>query len=101
MLGSPTQTALLETLQSFEPLSTSVETRLQNLTRSLEFSVDIFAENVHVVEQYRQSAERVSGEVFRVGAEALEERERRGEERSGGPVGVREVLRGLSRIVER
>lgn len=48
--------------------------------------------------QYRDVADRVAGAVLGIAAQGLEEREKAIEE--GGP-GVREVLRVLSRVIER
>ena len=58
--------------------------------------------------QYCETADRVADKVLGVGARALEERDRRarglgenGEGEGEREVGIREVLRGLSRVVER
>ncbi|KAL8707077.1 MAG: hypothetical protein Q9220_007827 [cf. Caloplaca sp. 1 TL-2023] len=71
----------------------------------LEFTVDTFATNVHALNSYKATADRVGGEVLAISAEALEERERLGRRRGGGgedgeteEVGMRDVLRGLSRV---
>ena len=74
---------------------------MQDLSRTLEFKVDTFAENVHVLGQYREEADRLAEQALQISAEVLEEREKKRSERSGEDIGVREVLRGLSRVVDR
>ena len=78
------------------------------MSQNLEVSVDTLAVNVHAVEQYCAAADRLANQVLGVGAHGLEEREqdrrkRKREEtgRGDGEVGTREVLRGLSRALER
>ena len=63
--------------------------------------MDVFAENVHVLGQYRDEADRMAERALQISAEVLEEREKKMAERSGGDIEVREVLRGLSRVVDR
>ncbi|KAI4146137.1 MAG: hypothetical protein L6R39_003566, partial [Caloplaca ligustica] len=113
----------LETLRSFHPptststdapslsssnvLQSSTSHRVQQITSSLEFSVDKFATNIHALNALKDGADRVAGEVLAISAEALEERERAGRRRDGDEgeekeeVGMRDVLRGLSRVVDR
>lgn len=76
------------------------------MNKTLEFEIDKFAGNVHALGAYKEAAEQVADEVLGMSAEALEEREREGrkrlaEEEGGGEVGMRDVLRGLSRIIDR
>ncbi|KAL8770650.1 MAG: hypothetical protein Q9209_003718 [Squamulea sp. 1 TL-2023] len=87
-------------------LQFSTRARLQNITsnNNLEFIIDTFATNIHTLNSYQQAADRVAGEVLSISAEALEERDKEGRRRDpdGGEareVGVRDVLRGLSRII--
>ncbi|MCJ1391905.1 hypothetical protein MMC18_004772 [Xylographa bjoerkii] len=106
LLSSPSQTTALGALRSYHPpdgplLADNVQTRLQDLSRDLEFKVDTFAENVHILGQYRVEADRMAEQALQTSAEVLEERERQRTERSGGNIGVREVLRALSRVVDR
>lgn len=70
----------------------------------------MFATNVHALNAYKTAADRVAGEVLAISAEALEERDlagrkrRRdgdGDEMEGEEVVMRDVLRGLSRVVDR
>jgi len=56
---------------------------------------------VHALGAYKGAAEGVADRVLGVSAERLEEREGEGRERAGGEVGMRDLLRGLSRVVER
>lgn len=73
----------------------------------LEYEIDKFADNVHLLGSYVDGADQVADRVLAMSADSLEERERKGMERSGGDVGagvgvgVRDVLRGLSRVIER
>ncbi|MCJ1474416.1 hypothetical protein MMC13_003074 [Lambiella insularis] len=106
VLASPSQTTALETLQSLHfpdhPLfADSIQTRLQDVSRYLEFKIDTFAENIHVLSQYRAEADRLADRVLETSADVLEERERQRAERGGGEIGTREVLRGLSRMIDR
>ncbi|KAF6221195.1 hypothetical protein HO133_002050 [Letharia lupina] len=109
LLSDPAQTAALETLQSltsdFQPsLSAITSSRLQAINQNLEFDVDKFAHNVHALGAYKDAAERIADEVLGLSAEALEKRDREGKARAageGGEPGMRDVLRGLSRVVDR
>ncbi|MCJ1381849.1 hypothetical protein MMC17_004961 [Xylographa soralifera] len=106
LLSSPSQAAVLEALRSYHPpdgllFADNIQARLQDLSRDLEFKVDTFAENVHVLGQYREEADRLAKRALQISAEVLEEREKTRSERSGEEIGVREVLRGLSRVVDR
>ncbi|KAL8696468.1 MAG: hypothetical protein Q9224_002780 [Gallowayella concinna] len=87
-------------------LQTSTLARLQNIIsdNNLEFTIDTFATNIHALNSYQQAAGRVAGEVLSTSAEALEERDKEGRRRDGdggeaGEVGMRDVLRGLSRVI--
>ena len=83
------------------------------MTSNLEFLVDTFGTNVHALGAFKDGADRVAGGVLGVCAEALEEREREGRRRGGEDgegnegegagegreMGMRGVLRGLSRVI--
>ncbi|KAL8967530.1 MAG: hypothetical protein Q9197_005382 [Variospora fuerteventurae] len=130
LLASPSQISALEILQSGPPtnpgpsssssskpnnttsqdLQTSTSYRLRQITDNLEFSIDRFATNVHALNAFKSSADRVAGEVLAISAEALEEREQAGRRRGDGEgegegddkeFGIRDVLRGLSRVMDR
>ncbi|KAL8761702.1 MAG: hypothetical protein Q9184_002206 [Pyrenodesmia sp. 2 TL-2023] len=125
LLASPSQVSALTALQSFKaptPVSASTSTdpdpaslsdlqastshRLHQITSTLEFSVDRFATNIHALNAFKDGADRVAGEILAISAEALEERDRQGRRRDGDgeegeEVGMRDVLRGLSRVVDR
>lgn len=50
---------------------------------------------------YIDNAGRVADEVLGLSAAALEERDQTGKEKAGaGTIGVRDVLRGLSRVID-
>ena len=55
---------------------------------------------MHGLGQHVDAAEKVGSNVLRECARILEERDRRAREKEGG-VGMRDVLRGLSRVVDR
>ncbi|KAK5017476.1 hypothetical protein LTR60_001921 [Cryomyces antarcticus] len=101
-LLDPEQAAILQTLISQgSPLLSSTQSRLQDISSSLEFKIDQFADGVHKLEQYRQAAERVADRILAVSAEKLEEREKRSLEKNGlGKVDGIEVLRSLSRAIK-
>lgn len=109
LLSDPSQTAALETLQSstsdFQPsLSAVTSSRLQGINQNLEFEVDKFAHNVHALGAYKDAAERMAHDVLGMSAEALEKRHQEGKARAageGGEPGMRDVLRGLSRVIDR
>ena len=108
-LSEPTQAAALQTLQSLasdlQPsLTAAASSRLQRINQNLEFAVDKFASNVHALGIYKDAAERVAHDVLAMGAEALEKRDREGKKRANGEegeVGMRDVLRSLSRVIDR
>ena len=78
---------------------------------TLEFDVDTFAHNVHALDAYTDAAERLADEVLGMSAQALEKREQEGKARAvgegagegegGAEPGMRDVLRGLSRVLDR
>jgi kinetochore protein Mis13/DSN1 len=70
------------------------------LVEGLEPQIDLFADGVHKIEQYRQTAERVADRVLGTASRRLEEREREVRERVGTQgVGVGDVLRGLASVL--
>lgn len=86
----------------------NIQSRVANVSKSLEFKIDLFADSLHRVEQYRLLGERVADRVLADGAKALEERERERKERvanvsgdgngAGGRADSIDVLRALSRV---
>lgn len=56
---------------------------------------------MHTLGSYFDSAGNVADRVLALSAEALQERSKSAEERSGGEVSMRNVLRGLSRVIDR
>lgn len=67
----------------------------------LEHEIDKFADNVHILCRFVDGADRMADQMLAMSADALEQRDRRETERSGGDVAMRNVLRGLSRVIER
>ena len=120
LLSDPTQIAALQTLQSLvsvsgdhhEPssstpssLAATTSARLQPINHNLEFQIDKFTNNVHALSAYKNAAESIADDILGLCADALERRERMGQERAnekgGDEVGIRDVLRGLSRVIDR
>ena len=94
----------LRSLQLIPALQLSQDTRmkLDTATAGLEFQTDQLADNVYALSQYRNTAEKLASRVLNDAATALEVRSRKERERSGTEeVGVRDVLRGLSRVEQR
>ena len=109
LLTDPTQLSAFETLQSFSTdfqpsLTAATTSRLQRINQNLELEIDKFANNVHALGAYKDAAENVADDILGVSAEALEKRDVEGRARAGGEngnVGMRDVLRGLSRVIDR
>lgn len=109
VLSDATQITALQSLRSlasdFQPsFIAATSSRLQTINSNLEFEVDKFANNVHTLGVYKDAAERIAEDVLATGAEALEKRDKEGRSRANGEageVGTRDVLRALSRVVDR
>lgn len=119
LLSDPTQIAALQTLQSLvsvsgdhhqpssstlSSLAATTSARLQPINHNLEFQIDKFTNNVHALSAYKSAAESIADDVLGLCVDALERRERMGQERAnekGDEVGIRDVLRGLSRVIDR
>ncbi|KAF1829695.1 hypothetical protein BDW02DRAFT_535671, partial [Decorospora gaudefroyi] len=113
-LLEPTQAAILTSLQQQEqqhqhqpPQSAftftspvALQTHLTSLSNSLEPQIDLFADGVHKIEQYRATAERVADRVLGTASKRLEERDKEAKARVGTEgVGVGDVLRGLAGVL--
>ncbi|KAI9886953.1 MAG: hypothetical protein M1823_001245 [Watsoniomyces obsoletus] len=93
------QSSNLLPLSSENDILHITNTRLQSLTDSLEFTIDMFAEGVHRVSQYHATAERVGARILSSAATRLEEREQAVLTRAGTKeVPMQEVLRSLAAI---
>lgn len=78
----------------------ALEARLKHITTSLEPTIDLFADGVHRIAQYRLAAERVADRILGVAAERLEKREQDIKEGSGTEdIGTGDVLRALSGVL--
>ncbi|OJD30606.1 mis12-mtw1 family protein [Diplodia corticola] len=76
--------------------------RLQAITASLEPQIDLFADGLHKVSQYRDTAERVATRVLGSASERLEERDREVKRAAGTEnVSTRDVLRALAGTLNR
>lgn len=79
---------------------TALQSRLAKLSQCLEPNIDLFADGVHKIEQYRNTAERVADRILGTAAKRLEERDREVKERAGADgIGVGDVLRGLAGVL--
>ncbi|KZM26518.1 cell division [Ascochyta rabiei] len=92
----PTSTAFTFTFTT----PSALQSHLSKLSQSLEPNIDIFADGVHKIEQYRNAAERVADRVLGTAAKRLEDRDREVKERAGADgIGVGDVLRGLAGVL--
>ncbi|KAJ4356601.1 uncharacterized protein N0V89_004636 [Didymosphaeria variabile] len=116
----PEQASILAALQqsqppppveSSEPSSSAVtftfttpaalQAHLEKLSVSLEPNIDLFADGVHKIEQYRSTAERVADRVLGTASKRLEERDKESREKVGSEgIGVGDVLRGLAGVLK-
>lgn len=79
---------------------TALQSHLTQLSQSLEPSIDLFADGVHKIEQYRSTAERVADRILSTASKRLEERDRDTKARAGAEgIGVGDVLRGLAGVL--
>ncbi|KAF1933322.1 uncharacterized protein M421DRAFT_97499 [Didymella exigua CBS 183.55] len=78
----------------------ALQSHLNKLSQLLEPNIDLFADGVHKIEQYRNTAERVADRVLGIAAKRLEDRDREVKERVGADdIGVSDVLRGLAGVL--
>lgn len=78
----------------------ALQSHLTKLSQSLEPNIDLFADGVHKIEQYRNTAERVADRILGTAAKRLEERDRDVKARAGADgIGVGDVLRGLAGVL--
>ena len=74
--------------------------RLRDIQTGLEFQVDQFADGVHKLEQFQETAGRAADKILALSAVKLDERERKAKEEVGTrDLPIQEVLRSLSRIL--
>lgn len=101
-LLDPEQAAILATVASSTAigLRSEISHRLKSIQSDLEFKVDHFADGVHKLEQYQNTAGRVANKIQAIGAVRLEERDRDEKAAAGTrDLPMQEVLRSLSRIL--
>lgn len=78
----------------------ALQIHLTQLGQSLEPSIDLLADGIHKIEQYRSTAERVADRVLGTASKRLDERDRDVKERVGAEgIGVGDVLRGLAGVL--
>lgn len=74
----------------------SLPSRIDMIVDSLEPRIDLFADGIHKISQYRLAAERVSDKILSSTADRLETRDQMAKEASGtAGVGAKEVLSAL------
>lgn len=74
----------------------TLSSRMNTVVDSLEPQIDIFADGIHKISQYRLAAERVADKLLSSTADKLENRDRAAKEASGtAGVGAKEVLSAL------
>jgi kinetochore protein Mis13/DSN1 len=103
-LLDPAQAEILTTLNSTSSDTTAtkaeskdISARLHKIKLSLEPQIDLFADGIHKISQYRQAAERVADKILGATAAQLEKRDREAREASGTTgAGAREILSALS-----
>jgi kinetochore protein Mis13/DSN1 len=101
-LLDPEQAAILATVASAPALGLRKQAseRLRALQAGLEFKVDQFADGVHKLEQYQETAGRAADKILALSAVRLDGRERKAKEEVGTrDLPMQEVLRSLSRIL--
>ena len=86
-------------------LATSASRRLEAISADLEFEIDQFATGLHVMSSYKRLAEKVADGSLVVSARTLEEKDhesmRNITKDFGDAASTRDVLRTLSRIIDR
>ncbi|KAG9230017.1 Mis12-Mtw1 protein family-domain-containing protein [Amylocarpus encephaloides] len=101
-LLSPEQADILAAVSSIPALDlrNHIAQQVQDLLSGLEFQVDQFADGVHKLEQYKNTADRAANKVLAISAVRLDERDRKEKESVGTrDIPMQEVLRSLSRIL--
>jgi kinetochore protein Mis13/DSN1 len=101
-LLDPEQAAILATVSTAPALDIRKQAseRFRAIETGLEFQVDQFADGVHKLEQYQETAGRVADKILALSALRLDERERKAKEEVGTrDLPMQEVLRSLSRIL--
>ncbi|KAL1606390.1 hypothetical protein SLS60_003793 [Paraconiothyrium brasiliense] len=79
----------------------ALQSHLEKLSLSLEPNIDLFADGVHKIEQYRKTADRVADRVLGTASKRLEERDKESKEKAGSEgIGVGDVLRGLAGVLK-
>ncbi|KAG8526708.1 uncharacterized protein KY384_008137 [Bacidia gigantensis] len=103
----PSQRPHLESLLSSQASSTaptsSAPRRLQSVLSNLEPTLDTFAVSVHALRSYKEVASDLADNMLEKCTTILEDRDRECVKRANdgeGGEGTREVLRGLSRVLE-
>ena len=77
-----------------------IQTRLQTINKTLEPTIDLFADGIHKISQYRIAAERVADQIIGTGARKLEIRDKDARVATGtSGVDGKEVLGALGRAV--
>ncbi|RDI88200.1 hypothetical protein Vi05172_g2136 [Venturia inaequalis] len=92
----PTKSSQNETHPTPSDLHPTLSSRINTIVDTLEPRIDLFADGIHKISQYRLAAERVADRLLSTTAEKLESRDRMAKEASGtAGVGAKDVLSAL------
>lgn len=102
ILDGSSQAAILPQYSAASATASSeaLQSRLRHMTATLEPQIDLFADGVHRVGQYRLAAERVADRILGAAADRLEQRDRAVKAQGGTEgTGVDDALRALGGIL--
>ncbi|TID18715.1 hypothetical protein E2P81_ATG05697 [Venturia nashicola] len=92
----PTKSSQNETNPTPSDSHPTLSSRINRIVDSLEPRIDLFADGIHKISQYRLAAERVADKLLSSTADKLESRDQAAKEASGtAGVGAKEVLSAL------
>ncbi|KAI9751375.1 MAG: hypothetical protein M4579_006098 [Chaenotheca gracillima] len=98
-LLDPEQAGILSSLSTNKDIVASTGSDLKEIASTLEFKVDQFAEGVHRLGQYQETADRVASRVLALAATRLDRREREKLARAGtAEMPIQEVLRSIATL---
>ena len=105
-LLSPCDARILESLASTRDSRETTSLRLNAISASLRPTIDSFTDGLHQIAQYRNAADNVAGQVLKMCADKLEDKEKEGRKHALGEAAamstvkdeVSGVLRSLSRL---
>lgn len=90
---------VLQSLRTNTQLPVELGSRVDKLITNLEPSIDIFADGIHKINQYRLGADQVASQVLSICAHKLAEREKEGRRKALGLNEDRSPARDLSSVL--